>query len=216
MAGIAKDHPRRGHGSCSLGHPWTTRLSQTVFRLLCRTNFPSGRLSSLDLWTALRGRSWFATSPTTLHSCLQQTSGMHRSKACLKPLQLPISLGQTRFSKYHSSDIVKRRSEKPTRASARKDARAPSQLADDAGLDQKPELYAEFETDGPASNNILEIAEKLEADHHCDGLHDSAFTGVISHLDLANTYDVVCRAGSPRTHSFTVPQCVLLARKRPK
>jgi len=29
------------------------------------------------------------------------------------------------------------------------------------------------------------------------GLHDSAHTGLISHLDLATTYDVVCHAGSP-------------------
>ena len=29
------------------------------------------------------------------------------------------------------------------------------------------------------------------------GLHDSAHTGIISHLDLATTYDVVCQAGSP-------------------
>ena len=29
------------------------------------------------------------------------------------------------------------------------------------------------------------------------GLHDSAYAGVISHLDLATTYEVVCQAGSP-------------------
>jgi hypothetical protein len=29
------------------------------------------------------------------------------------------------------------------------------------------------------------------------GLHDSAHTGIISHLDLATTYDVVCQAASP-------------------
>jgi hypothetical protein len=29
------------------------------------------------------------------------------------------------------------------------------------------------------------------------GLHDSAHTGIISHLALATTYDVVCQASSP-------------------
>ena len=29
------------------------------------------------------------------------------------------------------------------------------------------------------------------------GLHDSAHAGIVSHLDLATTYDVICQAGSP-------------------
>ena len=72
-----------------------------------------------------------------------------------------------------------------------------AELADDAGLDTRPELYAEFKSAEPASEKILEIADKLRADLIIMGLHDSAHTGIISHLDLATTYDVVCQAGSP-------------------
>jgi nucleotide-binding universal stress UspA family protein len=72
-----------------------------------------------------------------------------------------------------------------------------AELVDDAGLDTRPELYAEFKSAEPASEKILETADKLRADLIIMGLHDSAHTGIISHLDLATTYDVVCRAGSP-------------------
>ena len=70
-------------------------------------------------------------------------------------------------------------------------------LADEAGLDLRPELYAEFESGRPVSEKILETADKLRADLIIMGLHDSAHTGLISHLDLATTYDVVCQASSP-------------------
>jgi nucleotide-binding universal stress UspA family protein len=72
-----------------------------------------------------------------------------------------------------------------------------SQLADNAGLDTKPQLYVEFESERPVSEKILETAEKLGANLIIMGLHDSVHTGIISHLDLATTYDVVCQAGSP-------------------
>ncbi len=72
-----------------------------------------------------------------------------------------------------------------------------AELADDAGLDLRPELYAEFESGRPVSEKILETADKLRADLIIMGLHESAYTGVISHLDLATTYDVVCQASSP-------------------
>src|ERR1035438_8877314 len=63
--------------------------------------------------------------------------------------------------------------------------------------DLRPELYAELESGRPVSEKILETADKLRADLIIMGLHDSAYTGVISRLDLATTYDVVCQAGSP-------------------
>jgi nucleotide-binding universal stress UspA family protein len=72
-----------------------------------------------------------------------------------------------------------------------------TELADDAELDTKPQLYAEFKSARPVSEQILETAGKLRADLIIMGLHDSAHTGIISHLDLAATYDVVCQAGSP-------------------
>jgi nucleotide-binding universal stress UspA family protein len=72
-----------------------------------------------------------------------------------------------------------------------------SRLADNAGLNLRPELYVEFESERPVSEKILETAEKLRADLIIMGLHNSAHAGVISHLDLATTYDVICRASSP-------------------
>ncbi len=72
-----------------------------------------------------------------------------------------------------------------------------TELADHAGLDLRPELYAEFESGRPVSEKILETADKLRADLIIMGLHDSAYPGVISHLDLATTYDVICQASSP-------------------
>ena len=72
-----------------------------------------------------------------------------------------------------------------------------TELADDAWLDTRPQLYVEFKSARPVSEQILETAGKLRADLIIMGLHDSAHTGIISHLDLATTYDVVCQAGSP-------------------
>ncbi|MGA9391182.1 MAG: universal stress protein [Candidatus Sulfotelmatobacter sp.] len=72
-----------------------------------------------------------------------------------------------------------------------------TELADDAGLDTRPELYVEFESQRPVSEKIIETADKLRADLIIMGLHDSVHTGIISHLDLATTYEVVCQAGSP-------------------
>jgi len=72
-----------------------------------------------------------------------------------------------------------------------------TQLASNAGLDLRPELYAEFESGRPVSEKILETADKLRADLIIMGLHDLGHAGVISHLDLAATYDVVCQASSP-------------------
>jgi nucleotide-binding universal stress UspA family protein len=72
-----------------------------------------------------------------------------------------------------------------------------TELADDAGLDTRPQLYVEFQSARPVSEQVLETADKLRADLIIMGLHDSAHPGIISHVDLATTYDVVCQAGSP-------------------
>jgi len=72
-----------------------------------------------------------------------------------------------------------------------------SQLADNAGLDLRPQLYVEFESERPVSEKILETADKLRADLIIMGLHHSAYAGVTSHLDLATTYEVVCDANRP-------------------
>jgi len=72
-----------------------------------------------------------------------------------------------------------------------------TELADNAGLDLRPELCAEFKSGRPVSENILETAERLGADLIIMGLHYSAHTGVLSHLNWTTAYDVVCHAGTP-------------------
>ena len=72
-----------------------------------------------------------------------------------------------------------------------------TELADNAGLDLRPELYAEFKSGRPVSERILETAERLGADLIIMGLHYSAHTGVLSHLNWTTVYDVVCHAGTP-------------------
>jgi len=47
------------------------------------------------------------------------------------------------------------------------------------------------------------------------GLHESAYTGVISHLDLATTYEVVRDASSP-VLTLPVAQHVAFDRERPE
>ena len=72
-----------------------------------------------------------------------------------------------------------------------------AELADDTGFDTRPQLYVEFKSARPVSEKVLETAHKLRADLIIMGLHDPAHTGIISHLALATTYDVVCQASSP-------------------
>ena len=72
-----------------------------------------------------------------------------------------------------------------------------AELADDAELDTRPQLYAVFTSGTPVSERILETADKLRADLIIMGLHDSGHAGIVSHLDLATTYDVICQARSP-------------------
>jgi nucleotide-binding universal stress UspA family protein len=72
-----------------------------------------------------------------------------------------------------------------------------TELADNAGLDLRPELYAEFKSGRPVSEKILETAERLGADLIIMGLDCSAHAGVLSHLNWTAAYDVVCHAGTP-------------------
>jgi nucleotide-binding universal stress UspA family protein len=82
-------------------------------------------------------------------------------------------------------------------AARRKTVQRLTELADNAGLDLRPELYVEAESGRPVSEEILETAERLEADLIIMGLHDSAHSGVSSHLNWTTAYDVVCHAGTP-------------------
>lgn len=71
-----------------------------------------------------------------------------------------------------------------------------SQLAGNATLDLKPELYVECGSAMPVSEKILETAHKLGANLIIMGIHNSPYAGVISHLDLATTYEVISAANT--------------------
>ncbi len=89
-----------------------------------------------------------------------------------------------------------------------------AELADRAGLDLRPELYTEFKSGRPVSEQILEAAEKLGADLIMMGLHYSAHTGVLSHLNGTTAYDVVCHADAP-VLTVNYPSGNLAVRPRP-
>ncbi len=146
------------------------------------------------------GRPWFGTSsthrtflfatdfgPASLHGLPQAIAAANQFRAKLAFLSIvpavPSSTGEAMTD--WQEDVHMRTQQRLT------------ELADNAELDLRPELYAEFESGRLVSEKILETADKLRADLIIMGLHDSAYAGVISHLDLATTYDVVCQAGSP-------------------
>jgi len=72
-----------------------------------------------------------------------------------------------------------------------------AELARDANLDVTPECHVELKSKKPVSEWILETAERLAADLIIMGLHYSAYTGALSHLNWTTAYDVVCHAASP-------------------
>jgi nucleotide-binding universal stress UspA family protein len=72
-----------------------------------------------------------------------------------------------------------------------------AELAHNAALNIRPECHVEFEAKQPISDWILQTAERLRANLIIMGLHHSAHTGVVSHLNWTTAYDVVCRAASP-------------------
>jgi nucleotide-binding universal stress UspA family protein len=146
------------------------------------------------------GRPWFGTSstqraflfatdfgPASLHGLPQAIAAANQFGAKLAFLSIvPAEPSPTDHGpKYWQADAYMRTVQRLT------------ELADEAALDLKPELYAESESERSVSEKILESADKLRADLIIMGTHDSAYTKVISHLDLATTYDVVCQASSP-------------------
>jgi nucleotide-binding universal stress UspA family protein len=70
-------------------------------------------------------------------------------------------------------------------------------LANSGSLDVLPEFHAEFASLKPISESILEAAESIRADLIIMGLHDSAHSGLISHLPWATAYEVICHASGP-------------------
>lgn len=146
------------------------------------------------------GRPWFGTSsphrtflfatdfgPASLHGLPQAIAAANQLGARLAFLSIIPAAPS-------STDEAPRDRQEDARMKA---LQRLAELADHTGLNTKPQLYAEFRSARPVSEKILETADKLGADLIIMGLHDSAYPEVISHLDLATTYEVVCQASSP-------------------
>ena len=145
-----------------------------------------------------RDRLWFETS-STHPTFLFVTDFGHAS---LRGLPQAIAAANQFGAKLAFLSIIPCLSSKEDPRNWREDSRIRtlerlSQIADNTSLDLRPELCLEFASERPVSEKILETADRLHADVIIMGCHDSAYTAVISHLDLATTYDVVCQAGSP-------------------
>lgn len=146
------------------------------------------------------GRPWFETSSTrrtflfatdfgsaSLHGLPQAIAAANQFAATLAFLSIiPAAPSHT------DEGLMNRQANARMRT-----LRCLTELAGNAGLDLRPEICVEFESGRPAREKILETADKLRADLIIMGLHESPYTGVISHLGLATTYDVISRASSP-------------------
>ena len=144
-------------------------------------------------------RPWFETSTTQRTFLFATDFGL----ASLRGLPQAVAAANKFGARLVLLSIVPRASRNHQRVNNhRADARLKTlqrlaELADSAEIHPRPELYAELESPGRVSEKILETADELRADLIVMGLHDAPHTGIISHLDLADTYDVVCHAGSP-------------------
>jgi len=180
------------HGRHSIAKLFFGSIAEQIFR---QADCPV-----LTFGPHIAGRPWFGTS-STRRTFLFATDFGHAS---LHALPQAIAAANQFGAKLAFLSIVP---EAPSstdealtdwQADARlRTRRRLAELAGDAGLDTRPELHAEFKSRQPVSEQVLETADKLRADLIIMGLHDSAYTGVISHLDLATTYDVICQAASP-------------------
>ena len=200
MAGIARDHATRERRSPRRRHARKAWHSQVVLRLYRRTDFSSAECPVLTFGPHTDGRPWFGTSSTQRAFLFATDFGSASLRALPQAIAAANQFGArlaflsiVPCAPSHTDEGVKNwQTDAYTRTQRRL-----TELADDAGLDTRPQLYVEFQSARPVSEQILETADKLRADLIIMGLHDSAHAGIVSHLDLATTYDVVCQAGSP-------------------
>lgn len=151
-------------------------IAKLFFGFYRRADFPSGRLSSVDLWATHR---WPPLVWNVLHA--PHVSVWDRLRIRISPRPAASHCGcqsawsHTCFSQYRSSRTV---TTDEGLGNYQVDARMRTlqrltELADNAGLDLRPELYAEFESGRPVSEKILETADKLRADLIIMGLPDA-------------------------------------------
>lgn len=186
-------HGRRGIGKLFFGS-----IAEQIFR---RADCPVLTFGPFTI-----GRPWLGTSSTP-PTFLFATDFGHGS---LEGLPQAIAAANHFGAKLAFLSIIPPMPSDQNQSKRREDARMKtlerlSQLADDGGFNQKPELCVAFESELPVSETILETADKLQADLIIMGIHESGYLGMISHLDLATTYDVVCQASSP-VLCFPAPQ----------
>jgi nucleotide-binding universal stress UspA family protein len=180
------------HGRHGLGKLFFGSVAEQIFRQASCPVLTFGPHSD--------DRSWFGTSspsrtflfatdfgPASLHGLPQAIAAANQFGAKLAFLSIvPAKPSHT------DEALTKRQADAYMRTLQRL-----TELAADAELDLRPELDVEFEFEGSLSDKVIETADKRQANLIIMGLHDSAHTGIVSHLDLATTYDVVCKASTP-------------------
>lgn len=180
------------HGRHGIGKVFFGSIAEQIFR---QADCPV-----LTLGPHSDGRPWYGTS--TMHrTFLFATDFGHAS---LHGLTQAVAAANQFAAKLAFLSIIPAAPSSPDGAltDRQEDARRRTlqrltELADDVGLDTRPELYAEFESARPVSEKILESSDTLRANLIIMGLHASVYPGMISHLGSATAYEVVYRACCP-------------------
>ena len=183
------------HGRQGLGKLFFGSVAEQIFRQAECPVLTFGPHSQEYPWvgTTSRDRTFlFATDfgQASLHGLPQAIAVANHFGAKLAFLNI-IPAVPPRHSSLHAGDLRNLRDGACITALQR------AELARDANLDGTPERHVALKSKKPVSECILETAERLRADLIIMGLHYSAHTGVLSHLNWTTAYDVVCHAGTP-------------------
>ncbi|MFY9844230.1 MAG: universal stress protein [Terriglobales bacterium] len=180
------------HGRYGIGKLFFGSIAEQIFR--------DAYCPVLTIGPDSDGRFWFGTSsthptflfatdfgPASLHGLPQAIAAANQFGAKLAFLSIVPA------APLHTDERLRN-----CRADARmRTLQRLTELGEHTGLDLRPELYAEFKSGRPVSQQIRETAERLGADLIIMGLHYSAHTGVQSHFNWTTAYDVVCHADTP-------------------
>jgi len=184
------------HGRHGVGKLFFGSVAEQIFRQAGCPVLVFGPHSQQLPWVGSpsRGRTFlFATDfgQASLHALSQSIAVANHFEAKLAFLNI-IPAVPPRHSSLHAGDLRNLRDGACITA-----LQQSAELARDANLDGMPERHVALKSKKPVSECILETAERLRADLIIMGLHYSAHTGVLSHLDWTTAYDVVCHAGTP-------------------
>ena len=184
------------HGRQGIGKLFFGSVAEQIFRQAECPVLTFGPHSQEYPWvgTTSRDRTFlFATDfgQASLHGLPQAIAVANHFGAKLAFLNI-IPAVPPRHSSLHAGDLRNLRDGACITA-----LQQSAELARDANLDGMPERHVALKSKKPVSECILETAERLRADLIIMGLHYSAHTGVLSHLNWTTAYDVVCHAGTP-------------------